>query len=757
MVEASLTLHFLTFKEHLGDYLNEIIINDITYQIKPELGSLEIKIPFNKYEEDLGKKVCRYILLRNTNNKNDDIEQKNSDKNKIKEENINMVNKNKIDEEKNENNLNEGREEAEEEEEEEEDEGNAEKGFLGLFEIYLGNNIGYCFVDYKGNTFELLFLRRNNKNKKLLTNKFVIENTMYPKNIVEVTPNRIDTKDRANLLLINLPSNTIIKLNKNKKINIERMYKKIRGYNTISGFQICFHDFNLKDFFYRKVEETKQLNFDKTYNQYNETVNKIYNTVLEEIEKNNPQIETIFSSLYDKVKNNLEKSIIRRKFNYSKKILKEDLNEEYYIDFIFKQIFLMYIDYNINEKKDLTVCDIKNIYDKLIINKNKIKNDESLENYEKAILMIELFTSKILKNEDYIINYLNLKNIEKNSPLDYTFNFLNSFIEDLDYKSNFYYPFLSIDCGNFSYILKKGIKSEVITAFGFNMISLDKIKSHLKNMIPNVIVLSKFMQEDNKNDDAQTNIISGVTTLNTSELENKSIDKNELKESDSKHLGFIISRNLIHEFFGHKKSSYAEEGVNNYSIISFKDEFGEIKFLSNDINYLFKGKDEVNIGKVPLLEGESGYFIEYHLGKIYDEYITFIIDDIKKKAKLGVLLNSQIWHNKPEILKEYIELTYIMINLGIESKIDDTLDIDKQLDKMREITKNYKTESDNSCEKYKDDKDNNIIKNNNIQELFKKRKANLFSQRKNKNNQKINEEKRLNLEEYILKYGYYKK
>ena len=157
------------------------------------------------------------------------------------------------------------------------------------------------------------------------------------------------------------------------------------------------------------------------------------------------------------------------------------------------------------------------------------------------------------------------------------------------------------------------------------------------------------------------------------------------------------------------------------------------------------------------MEGESGYFIEYHLGKIYDEYITFVIDDIKKKAKLGVLLNSQIWHNKPEILKEYIELTYIMINLGIESKIDDTLDIDKQLDKMREITKNYKTESDNSCEKYKDDKDNNIIKNNNIQELFKKRKANLFSQRKNKNNQKINEEKRLNLEEYILKYGYYKK
>ena len=41
----------------------------------------------------------------------------------------------------------------------------------GLFEIYLGKNIGYCFIDDLGTTFELMFLKRNGKIKKLLKKK----------------------------------------------------------------------------------------------------------------------------------------------------------------------------------------------------------------------------------------------------------------------------------------------------------------------------------------------------------------------------------------------------------------------------------------------------------------------------------------------------------------------------------------------------------------------------------------------------------
>ena len=112
-------------------------------------------------------------------------------------------------------------------------------------------------------------------------------------------------------------------------------------------------------------------------------------------------------------------------------------------------------------------------------------------------------------------------------------------------------------------------------------------------MLPNVIILTKYLKEDEKNDDGGTNILTGNITLNLLNFKEIKIDKNELKENASKHYGFIISRILLHELFGHKKSSYSRIEVNNYSIISFKDEFGKLKFLSNKADYLFKKIGEV--------------------------------------------------------------------------------------------------------------------------------------------------------------------
>jgi len=134
------------------------------------------------------------------------------------------------------------------------------------------------------------------------------------------------------------------------------------------------------------------LNFEEGYKKYYEKVNQIYDILLKEMENNNSNTEKIFSDLYDQEKSDIEK-LIFRKFNYGKKILEEELNKEYYIDFIFKIIFFMFIDYNINED-GLEVKVIKSIYDKLLENKNKICNDHSLKNYEKIFLLIELFHQK---------------------------------------------------------------------------------------------------------------------------------------------------------------------------------------------------------------------------------------------------------------------------------------------------------------------------------------------------------------------------
>ena len=572
----------------------------------------------------------------------------------------------------------------------------------------------------------------------------------------------MNTNDRANLLLINFPtSNTTLKLKK-KEINLKKIYSEMDVFSKLSSYQICFHNNNLKDYSFKQIQEIKELNFEVGYKKYNEKVNQIYNILLKEMENNNSNIEKIFSDLYDKEKNDIEK-LIFRKFNYGKKILEEELNKEYYIDFIFKIIFFMFIDYNINEN-DLKVKEIQSIYDKLVANKNKICNDHSLKNYEKIFLLIELYSSKIILKEDYLINYLNLNNIEKYSPMYHAQNFLANFIKDLDYDSKFYYPLLSIDSGKFNYNIKKNKrkKLDVITTFGFNMLSLDQIKSHLYNMLPNVIILTKYLKEDEKNDDGGTNILTGNITLNLLNFKEIKIGKNELKENASKHYGFIISRILLHELFGHKKSSYSLIEVNNYSIISFKDEFGKLKFLSNKADYLFKKIGEVKYEEIGKIDGESGYFLEYHLGKIHDIYTCFIIDDIEDETYLGVLLDSKLWHKELPILNKYVELKYIILKNYKEIIIDDTLDINQQISLMKNIIDKdkdkIKNEKSLDKEQSEEELDKKIIeKFKDIKLEPKKRKSNIFFKKHSKNNQNLDEEEHLNLRDYLFKYGFYKK
>ena len=296
----------------------------------------------------------------------------------------------------------------------------------------------------------------------------VIKNEKFKKKKITIIPNQIE--DRANILLINCSINSIINLGENKSINLKNIFLTVNVFSSlINSFQVCFHNDNLEDYSFRKIQEIETLNFNEKYSKYNEKVNNIYNTLFDEIKKKNPKIKDIFSDLYDKEKIELE-NIIFRKFNFGKKILEDDLDEEYYIDFKFKIIFFMYIDYSINPKKDFDITDIMNIFNKLDKNKNKICNDNSLKNYEKIILLIELYSSKILLKEDGIINYLHLNNIDKFSPLYYAYDFLIDFITKLDNKSNFYYPILLIDSGKFCYNLKKNNDGKLISTFGFNML-----------------------------------------------------------------------------------------------------------------------------------------------------------------------------------------------------------------------------------------------------------------------------------------------
>ena len=109
---------------------------------------------------------------------------------------------------------------------------------------------------------------------------------------------------------------------------------------------------------------------------------------------------------------------------------------------------------------------------------------------------MDIFSLDILYKDEFKIHYFHKENIEINSPLYYAYEFLDDFIENLNYNSCFYYPLLSIDGGYFNYNYRKNNGVEYLSSFGFNMLSLDMIKYHLKNMIPDVIIWSKYLPKD---------------------------------------------------------------------------------------------------------------------------------------------------------------------------------------------------------------------------------------------------------------------
>ena len=121
--------------------------------------------------------------------------------------------------------------------------------------------------------------------------------------------------------------------------------------------------------------------------------------------------------------------------------------------------------------------------------------------------------------------------------------------------------------------------------------------------------------------------------------------------------------------------------------------------------------------------GDSGYFIEYFLGKIEDYNVLSLIDFIENKTNLSELLDTELWHKKNEIFKEYIKLKVIYVDLfpmernEAYSNISDTIKFMKST-----ILKKLNEKNDNKDKNKTEDEINSLIKKtfkNSVQNLEK--------------------------------------
>ena len=93
-------------------------------------------------------------------------------------------------------------------------------------------------------------------------NTYGLSMRLEPKHI-KALANKFDTKDRANLVLINCIGDEQIIFDNKKEINIEEIKREISPLSNINGYNICFYNSNFKEFSKRKIEKFEGLNFYK--------------------------------------------------------------------------------------------------------------------------------------------------------------------------------------------------------------------------------------------------------------------------------------------------------------------------------------------------------------------------------------------------------------------------------------------------------------------------------------------------------------
>ena len=277
MSHANLKIIFLDLNKKAGIFFNIFELNNNSFKTNK---NIDIKVPFDEKDIEIGKKICKYSLIMR----------------------YNKVTKTKV---------------------------------SGIIEIYLGNNIGYCFIDNIGVTFDLCFFNNNGSIDKFVISNFLLnhKNFMISESI-SVKPNKNNTQDRANILLINCWENLIIKINGESIIEFSDIIKEINNYSFDNSYQVCFSDNNFRDFATRKIEEINTFNFKNIFDKYKANVNQIYEQILY-LFNNHKNLEKKLQKICDD-NQYLEDEILFLKFVYPKKVLGIQFNNELYIDFFFQ-------------------------------------------------------------------------------------------------------------------------------------------------------------------------------------------------------------------------------------------------------------------------------------------------------------------------------------------------------------------------------------------------------------------------------------
>ena len=565
-----------------------------------------------------------------------------------------------------------------------------------IFDIFIGYNFFYCFLDDEGYTIQLLF--------KEITPTINI--SLYKDKVFNISNyDTNQTLDRKRFSLLNI-NRFPISIN-NKKFNIAKFVTKLGSY------QISFYNLEKMIAVTKPLSLEREDTFYQSYIKY-KSLSCSFKDEMTNLLKNPPE----------NIKNNLLKykklNKIEFFLNTSKTILEKMFTNEEYIEF--------YANFSLYKiiKKIKDISSVKQVFNLFNEKIEEIKKNKTMKIYQK-ISLIEHFKNfcLICKTKNNIkkakFTYYLMEDKEKGSILDLVEKFFKEYRDKLTEKSPVFEKLIELD-GSPGVFKKRRY-------YCFNMQNINELKKHLLD-----IETSIFVTHDMKNNGvAYTNIRSGIVSVNTHNIKgfknlvislNKKLPKNKIELGNS--IASKIIYYLLHEINGHKKFSFNKKKFVNSPTMFIEN--GKIYALCRRDSNL-KGKNKIKI--VPRKNiGEDGYFYELCYGKIKDYYTFEILDQLIDFSDL--LAEVDLWVNKLDMLKEYVKYKFCIQCYGSHFKSNKSTIEDK--------IKDYK----NECLRLQNEKKIYIDTFFTIpkEQKHKKKKVN-DNTRKNKENEEVNKKKEL--------------
>lgn len=315
----------------------------------------------------------------------------------------------------------------------------------------------------------------------------------------------------------------------------------------------------------------------------------------------------------------------------------------------------------LNEENKTPDIDEFESFKKIIIRNNemqeslyqKLINDISLNINQKIKIMktITLFFKNTLFSGKPIfgVNYLNINVISNNSPYAKSLKLLKDIISGLTEESRLFEAFLYFNSDIIENLLTKNTQpnyiykdifgekveinqSKYITEYGMSLMTVEEIKTHLRDLLPKVII----QIDTNINIRALLEKETKMMVINEFKMFNNFCNINESTLFKTQPDCYIIpiTIEILHEMFGNAKLRYSEDNEKyNYSPLVIRDSKNNFK-------------PQKLIKRIKLFDNTEKYINKGETGRVLEHYISEnrdVIQTLKQMTFNKEIINAKYW------------------------------------------------------------------------------------------------------------------